>query len=1031
MKKDHHNKSLAIRSLERFCLRHPRDEKVLIAPSFQAGRQMLEDLARAGTSWINFRAATIFSLAQETIEADASDILTEAGSIAIVDKVFAELADTKKLKYFRKHSINKGIVEALSGTIKELKSLRLFPEDLKAHYFVDKKKADDIKAIYSKYIQALKDKGLLDSSDVISKAIDLLNGKANLPQRKYMITRDCYARGTKREFIEKLCGESMAVVSEEQVEGLAAPQDSWAGQSSKEQGECSSDIERMRYIFNIKDAPKPFDDGSVDLFSAAGSRNEICEVMRRIASGGLPADDVELIYTDYKDYVNSIYAFCERAGIHVTFSEGLPGYFCAPGRALTGFLMWIQDQYNEIYLRRMLKGGDLCVEKICGQSDADGSDLAFLLRTSGVGWDRDRYGHVLSKREREYSRKSVFAKNEGDEKNAERSEKSAEGFKLLREICRGLLELVPKEDSQGNIDLAELCDGCVRLLSGFVRISDDRDQGYAAAAAGQMQMLSGLVEGRMPPRDAIDRLLLMLSRVRCDSSPPKPGHLYVSNYKSGGRAGRKNIFIVGMDELKFPGSGMQDPVLLDEERRRAGKGLELSSEKMKKNLYDMVSLLSRLRGKLTVSFSAYDVKDDRNIFPSSFMLQVLRVKEGRPEADYSYLSKALNELVCFNTGSASDRHVDEIGWWLDKLSGPEMLKNGRDALMKCYPGIENGINAKKERQSSRFTVYDGKVEPEGDELDPRNKPDVVLSCSRLEAFSRCPFAYFLEYVLEARRPEETEKDPASWLDSLQRGSLLHEVYQKFAEAMMNEKEPPDTDRQKKVLYAILKDIVEKYAEEIPPPGKAVFEYERDQLKADMEVFLRVNKDLNEPAYVEMEFGLKGKVPASIPLGDGSKILLKGKIDRVDRSGEHEYSVWDYKTGSAYSYNPNDYVVGGRQIQHALYAKAAEQILRETDSKAKVKVAGYVLPTEKGEMSGKGNVFRRDPSRDKDWQKAVSIILDLISNGIFLLPEEKDIPSYLDDEDIYGDKARKDQSKVKIKDASNVELNSWRTLRECK
>ncbi|MCH8241480.1 MAG: hypothetical protein IH897_02585, partial [Planctomycetes bacterium] len=40
-------------------------------------------------------------------------------------------------------------------------------------------------------------------------------------------------------------------------------------------------------------APKPFGDDSIELFRAAGSRNEISEVMRRIAADNLPADQVD------------------------------------------------------------------------------------------------------------------------------------------------------------------------------------------------------------------------------------------------------------------------------------------------------------------------------------------------------------------------------------------------------------------------------------------------------------------------------------------------------------------------------------------------------------------------------------------------------------------------------------------------------------------------------------------------------------------------------------------------------------------
>ena len=68
-------------------------------------------------------------------------------------------------------------------------------------------------------------------------------------------------------------------------------------------------------------------------------------------------------------------------------------------------------------------------------------------------------------------------------------------------------------------------------------------------------------------------------------------------------------------------------------------------------------------------------------------------------------------------------------------------------------------------------------------------------------------------------------------------------------------------------------------------------------------------------------------PVKIYLGDGSWFFLRGKIDRIDRAGEGVYHVWDYKTGRTYGFDEHRHFRGGRQIQHALYAIAAEQIIK--------------------------------------------------------------------------------------------------------
>ena len=60
---------------------------------------------------------------------------------------------------------------------------------------------------------------------------------------------------------------------------------------------------------------------------------------------------------------------------------------------------------------------------------------------------------------------------------------------------------------------------------------------------------------------------------------------------------------------------------------------------------------------------------------------------------------------------------------------------------------------------------------------------------------------------------------------------------------------------------------------------------------------------------------------------GQALNFEARIDRVDRCGKNEYEVWDYKTGSKWGFRDEGYLNRGRHLQHALYAVAAEIILR--------------------------------------------------------------------------------------------------------
>jgi ATP-dependent helicase/nuclease subunit B len=117
----------------------------------------------------------------------------------------------------------------------------------------------------------------------------------------------------------------------------------------------------------------------------------------------------------------------------------------------------------------------------------------------------------------------------------------------------------------------------------------------------------------------------------------------------------------------------------------------------------------------------------------------------------------------------------------------------------------------------------------------------------------------------------------------------------------------------------------------------------------------------------------------ISVGKSGSFRLRGRIDRVDRCGEHEYEVWDYKTGSTWGYDEHKYLNGGRQLQHALYAEAAEILLHEkNDPEAVVVRAGYFFPSARGE----GLRIERKRTGRKELDAVLTSLFELLRNGIF-------------------------------------------------
>jgi hypothetical protein len=95
--------------------------------------------------------------------------------------------------------------------------------------------------------------------------------------------------------------------------------------------------------------------------------------------------------------------------------------------------------------------------------------------------------------------------------------------------------------------------------------------------------------------------------------------------------------IIGLDDSRFPGAGLQDPVLLDNERRVLSPALVTAAARLEQRLGDFTRLVARLRGKLTLSFCARSVDDDREMFPSGPVLAAYRIISGKHDGDQTDL----------------------------------------------------------------------------------------------------------------------------------------------------------------------------------------------------------------------------------------------------------------------------------------------------------------------------------------------------------------------------------------------------------
>ncbi len=1022
--------------LSEICLEDCMREKILIAPSFSAGLQIIESVVRQGTPFLNLRIKTIRSLAHDLIATDLANetisLLPNTAMLLFIEEILSELKQTKH-SYFQNMEAKEGIVSALAGAITDLRMNGIKSNALSSMQFVSENKGEEFKIMLQQYENFLKDKKYVDTAEIIARALKkAASVEISFGEMLYLALSDTPFTLLERQLFDALPGEKRVLPHDISI-GLQLPLRYLSFSGKIEVTSPTSNIGLMPWLFDIEKAPISLADGTVMFFHAVGRRNEIRETLRRILASGAKSDEVEIIYTSYEDCVPLIYVVAQKFGVDMTVEEGLPVTLTRAGRAALGLISWIASDFEAVKFRQLLTSGclDMKVDET-KETSLSASTMGRIIRESGIGWKKERYLPILEEITASYEARS----KEKDEDGEDRSEfylKKGANARFLREIIDELLNSIPIADGKDTVSVSDLAKAIMTFLDHYARISNAFDGAAKSAITSQLEETVLLSNQRMTLHDALDRIEMMIRDAKVGGSGPAPGCLHLSSYKHGGRSGRSHTYIVGCDSQLFPGGSTQNPVLLDVELGAISKGLMLSSEQLKENLYRMSSLLASLRGCVTLSFSSFDVLDNRESFPSSILLQAYRLLSGNPAANYSDLMTALGPPAGY---IPSLDPIDSLDLWVKTFFTADGLKKADSLTIALYPGLSEGLKAMEFRQSNKVTEYDGRIVTSGGDLDPRENRELIMSASRIEKMAVCPFSYLLYYVLKVRPLEEVIAKKGEWLDPMQRGKLLHELFYEFMKEITEKNEKPSVKAHQKLIEQLAEKIIKTYKEEIPPPGEAVYEQERKKLLKTALVFLRVEEEHCRqctPLFFELAFGLGEdrqsdlcmKEPVEISVGNGKSIRLRGRIDRVDKIAEHDYEIWDYKTGSAYGHTDNGCFSRGKTLQHALYALAAEIILKNTgrDKSAIVKRSGYFFPSEK--ETGKRLTRYRN---DKALGEILNSLCDSVKAGLFLPSDDTNSCTFCKYTGVCGGDVVA-PAKSKMENPENTELSGLRRIKD--
>ena len=257
------------------------------------------------------------------------------------------------------------------------------------------------------------------------------------------------------------------------------------------------------------------------------------------------------------------------------------------------------------------------------------------------------------------------------------------------------------------------------------------------------------------------------------------------------------------------------------------------------------------------------------------------------------------------------------------------------------------------------------------------RPAERYRVSRVDHYVDCPFKYFAENVLGL--PEE--RDEMAGLTPLERGNLIHELFERFYRAW-------DEEHGGSITAATLPDAVERFAaltdEMLARLPEADRVLERARLLGSLvapgvaeRVFQMEADEGGQVVRRLLEIELKG--PFVFPLLGGFKtrtVEISGKADRIDVFNDGGLRVVDYKLSRLPDTRTS--------IQIAVYAHAARQWLEARDKRAySIKEAKYIAFGDEERFEG-GLGSRTEPAAIAVETRAGEFagVVDRIESGAF-------------------------------------------------
>lgn len=353
-------------------------------------------------------------------------------------------------------------------------------------------------------------------------------------------------------------------------------------------------------------------------------------------------------------------------------------------------------------------------------------------------------------------------------------------------------------------------------------------------------------------------------------------------------SGVKTVYLFGVNEGEFPASVTDDSIFSDADKRvLASHELPLKPDL---DIRSSRELFAFLRAFTTAS-------EEVSLVSFRFDAAMKPLRPSRVSEEIAYLA------------GESVRRIDVDALHKDALLYGLEAASDRYAILKDTALGEPLREALSSDETARrkILVSDGKVTDPDCRVTDRVMSELygksfTLTQTKLETYVKCPFQYFCRFVLRL-----DDDAPASF-DFRNVGSFVHSALENLFKLLADEgKTLSDISREELSSYA--DRVTEEAVKALAAEGDATTARIRNLMKSIRRRILVIMEDFYDefsqskfvPRFFEMQLSADdGPSPVTYTLPDGTTLVLRGTVDRVDaykKDGKIYLRVVDYKTGT--------------------------------------------------------------------------------------------------------------------------------------